>query len=72
MLNANANSIAVHAAVKRFIERISRICAGRRSPSYGINFLDTDYRAAAFVDKILRRLGVGKPPHRAFNQITPL
>src|SRR5262249_18730747 len=53
--NANANSLAVFAAVRRlpssgFPEFVR---AGGLLAS-GVNFSDTDYRAAAFVDKILK------------------
>ena len=70
VLNANANSIAIHAAVKRLPSSgFPEFARAGGLLAYGINFLDTDYRAAAFVDKILKGSNPGKPPHRAFNQI---
>jgi putative ABC transport system substrate-binding protein len=55
MLTANATALAVLAAVKRLPS-----CGfpefGRAGGllAYGINFPDMEYRAAAFVDKILK------------------
>jgi ABC-type uncharacterized transport system substrate-binding protein len=50
MLNANANALAIFAASSGFPE----FARGGGLLAYGINFPDTDYRAAAFVDKILK------------------
>ena len=63
MLNANSNALAVFAAVRRlpscgFLEFV-------RSGGllgYGVNFPDMDYRAAAFIDKILKGAKPGDLP----------
>jgi putative ABC transport system substrate-binding protein len=55
MLNANANSLAVFAAVRRLPSSgFPEFVRAGGLLAYGINFPDTDYRAAAFVDKILK------------------
>jgi putative tryptophan/tyrosine transport system substrate-binding protein len=55
MLNANANALAVFAAVRRLPSSgFPEFVRAGGLLAYGINFLDTDYRAAAFVDKILK------------------
>ena len=55
MLNANANSVAVFAAVRRLPSSgFPEFVRAGGLLAYGINFPDTDYRAAAFVDKILK------------------
>ena len=55
MLNANANSLAVFAAVRRLPSSgFPEFARAGGLLAYGINFPDTDYRAAAFVDKILK------------------
>jgi putative ABC transport system substrate-binding protein len=55
MLNANANALAIFAAVRRLPSSgfPEFVWAGGLL-AYGIKFLDTDYRAAALVDKILK------------------
>ena len=55
MLNANANALAIFAAVRRLPSSgFPEFVQAGGLLAYGINFPDTDYRAAAFVDKILR------------------
>jgi putative tryptophan/tyrosine transport system substrate-binding protein len=55
MLNANANSLAIFAAVRRLPSSgFPEFARAGGLLAYGINFPDTDYRAAAFVDKILK------------------
>ncbi len=55
VLNANGSAIAVYAAVKRLPSSgFPELVRAGGLIAYGINFLDTDYRAAAFVDKILK------------------
>ena len=55
MLNANANSLAVFAAVRRLPSSgFPEFVRAGGLLAYGINFPNTDYRAAAFVDKILK------------------
>ena len=55
MLNANANSLAVFAAVRRLPSSgFPEFVRAGGLLAYGVNFSDTDYRAAAFVDKILK------------------
>ena len=55
MLNANANALAVFAAVRRLPSSgFPEFVRSGGLLAYGINFPDTDYRAAAFVDKILK------------------
>jgi ABC-type uncharacterized transport system substrate-binding protein len=55
MLNANAGALAIFAAVRR-LPSCGFPELGRAGGllGYGINFPDTDYRAAAFIDKILK------------------
>jgi putative ABC transport system substrate-binding protein len=54
MLNANANALAIFAAVRRLPSGgFPEFVRAGGLLAYGINFPDTDYRAAAFVDKIL-------------------
>ena len=54
MLNANANALAIFAAVRRLPSSgFPEFVRAGGLLAYGINFPDTDYRAAAFVDKIL-------------------
>jgi ABC-type uncharacterized transport system substrate-binding protein len=63
MLNANANSLAVFAAVRRLPSSgFPEFARAGGLLAYGINFPDTDYRAAAFVDKILKGAKVGDLP----------
>src|SRR5215471_5347485 len=55
MLNANANALAIFAAVRRLPSSgFPEFVRAGGLLAYGINFPDTDYRAAAFVDKILK------------------
>jgi putative ABC transport system substrate-binding protein len=55
MLNANANTLAVFAAVKRLPScGFPEFVRAGGLFAYGINFPALDYRAAAFVDKILK------------------
>src|SRR5215813_4575882 len=55
MLNANRNSLAVFAAVRRLPSSgFPEFVRAGGLLAYGVNFSDTDYRAAAFVDKILK------------------
>jgi putative tryptophan/tyrosine transport system substrate-binding protein len=55
MLNANSRSLAVFAAVRRLPSAgFPEFVPAGGLLAYGINFPDTDYRAAAFVDKILK------------------
>jgi len=59
VLNANVSAIAVYAAVQRLPSSgFPELVRAGGLISYGINFPDTDYRAAAFVDKVLK----GAPP----------
>jgi putative tryptophan/tyrosine transport system substrate-binding protein len=63
MLNANANSLAVFAAVRRLPSSgFPEFVRAGGLLAYGINFPDTDYRAAAFVDKILKGAKAGDLP----------
>ena len=69
VLNANGSAIAVYAAVKRLPSSgFPELVRAGGLIAYGINFLDTDYRAAAFVDKILKGRLRG-PFHRALDQV---
>jgi putative ABC transport system substrate-binding protein len=55
MLNANATALAVHAAASRLPSSgFPEFARAGGLIAYGINFPDTDYRAAAFIDKILK------------------
>jgi putative ABC transport system substrate-binding protein len=55
MLNANANALAIFAAVRRLPSSgFPEFVRAGGLLAYGINFPNTDYRAAAFVDKILK------------------
>jgi ABC-type uncharacterized transport system substrate-binding protein len=55
MLNANANALAIFAAVKRLPScGFPEFVRAGGLFAYGINFPALDYRAAAFVDKILK------------------
>ena len=55
MLNAHANALAIFAAVRRLPSSgFPEFVRAGGLLAYGINFPDTDYRAAAFVDKILK------------------
>jgi len=55
MLNANANALAIFAAVRQLPSSgFPEFVRAGGLLAYGINFPDTDYRAAAFVDKILK------------------
>jgi putative ABC transport system substrate-binding protein len=63
MLNAHANSLAVFAAVRRLPSSgFPEFARAAGMLAYGINFPDTDYRAAAFVDKILKGAKAGDLP----------
>jgi putative ABC transport system substrate-binding protein len=63
MLNANVNSLAVFAAVRRLPSSgFPEFVRAGGLLAYGINFSDTDYRAAAFVDKILNGAKAGDLP----------
>jgi putative tryptophan/tyrosine transport system substrate-binding protein len=63
MLNANVNSLAVFAAVRRLPSSgFPEFVRAGGLLAYGINFPDTDYRAAAFVDKILKGAKAGDLP----------
>jgi len=63
MMNANSNALAVLAAVNRLpsVGFPEFVRAGGLI-GYGINFPDMDYRAAAFVDKILKGAKPGELP----------
>jgi putative ABC transport system substrate-binding protein len=63
MLNANATSLAVFAAARRFPSSgFPEFAQAGGLLAYGINFPDTDYRAAAFVDKILKGAKIADLP----------
>jgi len=63
MLNANATSLAVFAAARRLPSSgFPEFAQAGGLLAYGINFPDTDYRAAAFVDKILKGAKVADLP----------
>jgi putative ABC transport system substrate-binding protein len=63
MLNANANALAVFAAVKRLPScGFPEFVRAGGLLAYGINFADMDYRAATFVDKILKGAHPGDLP----------
>ena len=55
MLNAKATALAIHAAVRRLPScGFPEFVRAGGLIAYGINFPDTDYRAAAVIDKILK------------------
>jgi putative ABC transport system substrate-binding protein len=63
MLNANVSSLAVFAAVRRLPSSgFPELVRAGGLLAYGINFPDTDYRAASFVDKILKGAKAGDLP----------
>jgi len=63
MLNANANALAVFAAARRLPSCVfPEFVRSGGLLAYGINFADMDYRAAAFVDKILKGAKPGDLP----------
>jgi len=63
MFNANSNALAVLAAVKRLPSGgFPEFVRAGGLIGYGINFPDMDYRAAAFVDKILKGAKPGELP----------
>jgi putative ABC transport system substrate-binding protein len=63
VLNANVSAIAIHAAVNRLPSSgFPELVRAGGLIGYGINFPDTDYRAAAFVDKILKGTSPGTLP----------
>src|SRR5712671_1206550 len=63
MLNANANALAVFSAARRLPScGFPEFVRSGGLLAYGINFPDTDYRAAAFVDKILKGAKPGDLP----------
>jgi putative tryptophan/tyrosine transport system substrate-binding protein len=63
MLNANANALAVFAAARRLPScGFPEFVRSGGLLAYGINFADMDYRAAAFVDKILKGAKPGDLP----------
>jgi len=63
MLNANANALAVFAAARRLPScGFPEFVRSGGLLAYGINFADMDYRAAAFVDKILKGAKPGELP----------
>jgi len=63
MLNANATSLAVFAAARRLPSSgFPEFAQAGGLLAYGINFPDTDYRAAAFVDKILKGAKIADLP----------
>jgi putative tryptophan/tyrosine transport system substrate-binding protein len=63
MLNANASALAVFAAVRRLPScGFPEFVRSGGLLAYGINFAHMDYRAAAFVDKILKGAKPGDLP----------
>jgi putative tryptophan/tyrosine transport system substrate-binding protein len=63
VLNANANAVAIFAAARRLPSSgFPEFARAGGLLAYGINFPDTDYRAAAFVDKILKGAKAGDLP----------
>ena len=63
MLNANANALAVFAAARRLPScGFPEFVRSGGLLAYGINFADMDYRAAAFIDKILKGAKPGDLP----------
>ena len=72
MLNANANALAVFAAVKRLPScGFPEFVRAGGLLAYGINFPDMDYRAATFVDKILKGAHPGDLPVEQSNEHRP-
>jgi putative tryptophan/tyrosine transport system substrate-binding protein len=76
MLNANANALAVFAAARRLPScGFPEFVRSGGLLAYGINFADMDYRAAAFIDKILKGAKPGDLPverSTKFNMIVNL
>jgi putative ABC transport system substrate-binding protein len=63
MMNANSNALAVLAAVNRLPScGFPEFVPAGGLIGYGINLPDMDYRAAAFVDKILKGAKPGELP----------
>ena len=63
MLNANANALAIFAAARRLPScGFPEFVRSGGLLAYGIIFADMDYRAAAFVDKILKGAKPGDLP----------
>jgi putative ABC transport system substrate-binding protein len=63
MLTTNSNALAVLAAVNRLPScGVPEFVRAGGLIAYGINFPDMDYRAAAFVDKILKGAKPGELP----------
>jgi putative ABC transport system substrate-binding protein len=63
MMNANSTALAVLAAVNRLSSSgFPEFVRAGGLIGYGVNFPDTDYRAAAFVDKILKGAKPGELP----------
>jgi putative ABC transport system substrate-binding protein len=63
MMNANSNALAILAAVNRLPScGFPEFVRAGGLIGYGINFPDMDYRAAAFVDKILKGAKPGELP----------
>jgi ABC-type uncharacterized transport system substrate-binding protein len=63
MLNANANALAVFSAARRLPScGFPEFVRSGGLLAYGINFADMDYRAAAFIDKILKGAKPGDLP----------
>jgi putative tryptophan/tyrosine transport system substrate-binding protein len=63
MLNANSKAIADLAALRRIpTSGFPELVLAGGLIAYGINFPDTDYRAATFVDKILKGANRGDLP----------
>ena len=66
MLNANANALAVFSAARRLPScGFPEFVRSGGLLAYGINFADMDYRAAAFIDKILKGAKLGDLPVQA-------
>jgi putative tryptophan/tyrosine transport system substrate-binding protein len=76
ILQANANALAIFAAVRRLPScGFPEFVRSGGLLAYGINFPDMDYRAAAFVDKILKGAKPGDLPverSTKFNMIVNL
>jgi putative ABC transport system substrate-binding protein len=63
MMNANSNALAVLAAVNRLPScGFPEFVRAGGLIGYGINLPEMDYRAAAFVDKILKGAKPGEVP----------